>query len=92
MYEIYIAWKEGFQATGTVCIVMEKIEGKEMFEVIQSCGHYDGIYKITYIYKKQTLERSLDKYFQQFTTCMIILFAIEISNLIIFFVAMIFPL
>jgi calcium/calmodulin-dependent protein kinase I len=34
MYEIYIAWKEGFQAAGTVYIVMEKIGGKEMFEVI----------------------------------------------------------
>ena len=44
MYEIYISWNEGFQAAGTVCIVMEKIEGKEMFEVIQSCGHYDGTF------------------------------------------------
>jgi len=34
MYEIYINWNDGFQAAGTVCIIMEKIEGKEMFEVI----------------------------------------------------------
>jgi calcium/calmodulin-dependent protein kinase I len=42
MNEIYVSWKEGFQAAGTVCVVMEKIDGKEMFEVIQEVGHYDG--------------------------------------------------
>jgi len=34
MEEIYVHWNEGFQATGTVCVIMEKINGMEMFEVI----------------------------------------------------------
>ena len=34
MHEIYVDFNDGFQATSTVCIIMEKIEGKEMFEAI----------------------------------------------------------
>jgi calcium/calmodulin-dependent protein kinase I len=40
MYEIYIDWQDGFQQTGQVHIIMEKIDGIEMFEVIRNLGHY----------------------------------------------------
>lgn len=43
MHELHIEWKDGFQATGLVHVIMEKITGKEMFEVIQDLGHYSGI-------------------------------------------------
>lgn len=42
MHELYAEWKDGFQATGLVYVLMEKINGKEMFEVIQDLGHYSG--------------------------------------------------
>jgi calcium/calmodulin-dependent protein kinase I len=34
MHEIYVDFNDGFQETSTVLIVMEKIDGKEMFEAI----------------------------------------------------------
>ena len=34
MDELYIQWNEGLQSTGTVYVVMEKVKGSEMFEVI----------------------------------------------------------
>ncbi|CAD8093148.1 unnamed protein product [Paramecium primaurelia] len=40
MEELYIQWNEGFQSTGTVYVVMEKVKGSEMFEVIQKQKNY----------------------------------------------------
>lgn len=34
MEQLFVQWNEGFQATGTVCVIMEKVNGREMFEVI----------------------------------------------------------
>ncbi|CAK80762.1 unnamed protein product (macronuclear) [Paramecium tetraurelia] len=55
MKEIYIQWFEGFQSTGMVCVIMEKIEGREMFEVIQQQKQYSGII----LTKKETIARVL---------------------------------
>ncbi|CAD8111709.1 unnamed protein product [Paramecium sonneborni] len=41
MKEFYIQLNEGFQITGTVLAVMEKVKGKEMFKVIQNQKNYN---------------------------------------------------
>lgn len=40
--EIYFEWSDGFQAAGTMHVVMEKIKGKELFDVITAMGHFTG--------------------------------------------------
>ncbi|CAD8117498.1 unnamed protein product [Paramecium sonneborni] len=40
MKELFIQWNEGFQSTGTVLVVMEKVKGMEMFEVIRKQKNY----------------------------------------------------
>ena len=42
MHEIYFHWNEGFQSSGEVCVVMEMVNGREMFESIKELGHYSG--------------------------------------------------
>lgn len=55
---------------------MEKIEGKEMFEAIQSMGHYSGKYfeKLKSLWQGQFL----DKYWRLFNLCMGTTVVIEI--------------
>lgn len=49
VYELYVNFKDGFQSSSTVCIVMELIEGREMYTAIQSMGHYCGVLVIIII-------------------------------------------
>ncbi|KAM3146386.1 hypothetical protein pb186bvf_001355 [Paramecium bursaria] len=53
MEQLFVQWNEGFQATGTVCVIMEKVNGREMFEVIQQDKQYTE--KTTRILFKQVL-------------------------------------
>lgn len=43
MFKLYIDYNDGFQSESRAYAIMELIEGKEMFEVINENGHYSEI-------------------------------------------------
>jgi calcium/calmodulin-dependent protein kinase I len=50
MEEIYVDWQDGYQAGGIIHVIMEKIEGQEMFAVINSLGHYTGKRRVAFFF------------------------------------------
>lgn len=42
VYELYLFKSQGMFENSTILVVMELIEGKELFQVIQDLGHFSG--------------------------------------------------
>lgn len=40
MHRLYVDYKDGFQDQSKIYVIMELVEGKEMFQYIQELGHY----------------------------------------------------
>lgn len=44
MHELYIDYNDGFQSESRAFIIMDFIDGQEMFEVINDLGHYSEMH------------------------------------------------
>lgn len=40
MHRLFVDYKDGFQDQSKIYVIMELVEGKEMFQYIQELGHY----------------------------------------------------
>jgi calcium/calmodulin-dependent protein kinase I len=44
MYELYVDYNDGFQSESSAYVIMDFIDGQEMFEVINELGHYSEMH------------------------------------------------